>query len=143
MYICEECGDTRSELKEEYEHIGGFQSGKQGYTYTDDDCSCGGTYVEAVKCKECGEWASELYSGFCDDCLKGEARISNAIHYGDSKKEPININGFYLKVFGVAQINSILQNAFFETTTEGERITNANEFCLKDKEEFSEFLTNS
>ena len=143
MYICEDCGDTRSELKEVYEHIGGFQSGKQGYTYTSDDCSCGGTYVEAVECEECGEWASELYNGFCEDCLKGEATISNAILYGDTKKEAININGLYLKVFGVAQINSILQSAFFEKTTKGERINNANEFCLKDKEEFSEFLTNS
>ena len=143
MYICEECGDTRIELKEECEHIGGFQSGKQGYTYTETECSCGGEYVEAVKCEECGEWASELYSGVCDDCLKGEATISNAVLFGDTKKEAVNVNGLYVKVFGEAQINSILQSAFFEKTTKGERINNANEFCLKDKEEFGEFLTNS
>ena len=143
MYICEDCGNTRSELKEVYEKVGGFQSGNQGYTYTDDYCSCGGTYVEAVKCKECGDWASELFNGFCEDCLKGEATISNAVLFGDTKKEAVNVNGLYVKVFGEAQINSILQSAFFEKTTKGERITNANEFCIKDKEEFSEFVTNS
>ena len=43
------------------------------------------------------------------------------------------------KVWG--STNSILQMLF--ETFKGERINNANEFCLKDKEEFSEFLTNS
>jgi hypothetical protein len=143
MYICEDCGNTREELKEEYIAVGNFPDGNNGFCDTISDCDCGGEYVEAVKCKECGDWASELFNGFCEDCLKGEATISNAILYGDTKKEAVNVNGLFVKVFGEAQINSILQSAFFELTSLGERINNANEFCIKDKEEFSEFLTNS
>lgn len=140
MYICEDCGDTRSELKEVYEHIGGFQSGKQGYTYTDDDCSCGGTYVEAVECENCGEWASELHNGVCEDCLKEEATVANAELYGETQKEGIIVNGFYVKVFGEAQINSILHSKFLELTTEAERRTKATEFCLEDKDDFGKFI---
>ena len=143
MYICEDCGDTRSELKEEYEHIGGFQSGKQGYTYTDDDCSCGGTYVEAVKCERCGDWASERFGGVCKACIENNATVSNAILFGETETEGIEVNGYYAKVFGEAQINSILRTKFNELTTEHERRLKAQEYCLETKYEFGEFLTNS
>ena len=142
MYICEDCGDTRSELKEEYEHIGGFQSGKQGYTYTDDECSCGGTYVEAVKCEECGDWASELYSGVCDDCLENNATVANAERFGEEERTYVSINGLYARVFSQDQINHILKvtlNEMLNSTI----CDTAIKFCLKNKAEFGEFLTNS
>lgn len=140
MYICDSCGDIRNELKEEYIECGNFQDGNNGFCDTISECDCGGTYVEAVKCEQCGDWAAELHNGVCEDCLAEEATVANAELFGEINKEKIKVNGFYVKVFGEAQINSILHSKFLELTTEAERRTKATEFCLEDKEEFGEFI---
>ena len=64
------------------------------------------------------EWASRLYNGFCEDCLAENATINNAVFYGNANKEFININSFYVHVFGEFQIDRILNNAFFNNKQE-------------------------
>lgn len=143
MFICEDCGSTREEeeLNTVYVDSGvKFQDGNNGWDELDTDCSCGGVYVEAEKCEHCGEWAAFLHNGVCDDCLEGEATVHNAISFGNSNQEDISVNGYFAKLFGEAQINSILRNKYLELTTEAERKAKATEFCLNDKDEFAEFI---
>ena len=55
MYICNKCGDLIDELptETEYEECWGRTV---SWEEDDDSCSCGGTYVDAVKCVHCDEY---------------------------------------------------------------------------------------
>jgi hypothetical protein len=92
------------------------------------------------KCEQCGDWAAELHNGVCEDCLAGDATVDNALLFGNSNQEEISVNGYFAKLFGEAQINSILRNKYLELTTEIERREKAREFCLEDKDEFGKFI---
>lgn len=68
MYICDNCGMTTEELKEcvEYHPYGSTVAEER---YLKDECSCGGMFVEANECPECGELYPH-YDGFMGCCPK-------------------------------------------------------------------------
>lgn len=68
MYICDECGMITEELQEcvEYHPCGSTVAEER---YLKDECACGGMFVEANECPECGE-LYPYYDGFEDCCPK-------------------------------------------------------------------------
>lgn len=68
MYICDECGMITEELKE-YVECYQYGSTAAEERYLKDECSCGGMFVEANECPECGELYPH-YDGFEDCCPK-------------------------------------------------------------------------
>lgn len=108
------------------------------------------TYETTYICDECGEeFENEddlICESICNDCLKNEATIHNAINYGDAVPLQIDINGYLTYIFSTKEINGILKKIAFdryEQSLYGDREKyqkSAEEFCLQDKEHFFEFL---
>ncbi len=84
MYICDCCGDTVEGLnvRRYYDEVPG-NSMMSGYMYeVDDECSCGGHYVEAVECPICGDWVDpDECGGMHKDCYEGECNLDNVVEY--------------------------------------------------------------
>lgn len=69
MLICEICGFSVDE--NQYRVIGRGVLFKKYFSLT--TCNCGGDFVKASKCKECGEHfiSTSCFDIFCDKCLGG------------------------------------------------------------------------
>lgn len=82
-----------------------------------DDCSCGGDFEEATRCKECDEWFTddELINGYCKECLEEEMTYENAIKCGSENEESVAINGFIASCFDSSEIEEILLKTLNET----------------------------
>jgi hypothetical protein len=78
---------------------------------TDYRCrECGkGEYETATKCQICGTYYyDEDGIDVCEACLEDEETVENAIGIGAENTEPVDINGFFVALFGAAKINEIL-----------------------------------
>lgn len=60
MWICERCGEITEQLPTHQESEECW--GRTVYFEEVDNCFCGGSFVEAIKCVHCGEWISENHS---------------------------------------------------------------------------------
>lgn len=71
---------------------------------------CGiGEYEPATKCAICGNYYyTEDKTDVCEACLEDEETLENAIGIGAENTEPVDINGFFVALFGAAKINEIL-----------------------------------
>lgn len=78
MYKCDKCGKVIEKLPEIIDKVP-FGDTTADLVSTDEDCACGGTYLEAIKCKVCGNikhiddgiaYTEEL----CHDCLDDLSR---------------------------------------------------------------------
>ena len=71
MLICNKCGYLSSEVPtQSWKHTeleGAY------YEHEDAPCDCGGEFVEAVECDNCGEYEAEgdLINGWCRCCAIG------------------------------------------------------------------------
>ena len=122
MFVCKKCG----KLIEDCE----FPVVKQCHGYTslgqpltediEGRCSCGGEFVEAEKCKICGEWFDnrELH-GVCESCLSNYETVGVALAIGKENTESVEgINGFVKSVLSAEQINKILTKWVEENFTD-------------------------
>lgn len=120
MYICDMCGDLvdKDDLPTYTEDFGydtgvGWRSCPQTFV---SDCHCGGTYVEAERCKLCDEYFNpdDLEGGVCKSCLEDELTYENAIKVGEINKEKVEINSFYTFAFTEDEIEKILKKELDE-----------------------------
>jgi hypothetical protein len=72
---------------------------------------CGrGEYEPATQCAICGNYYyDEDKIDVCEACLEDEETVENAIGIGAENTEPVDINGFFVALFGAAKINEILE----------------------------------
>lgn len=139
MLKCNYCGRVieDDELGTHREYMGECH-GTPAYDTFQDNCSCGGDYEEATRCKECDEWFTddELINGFCDDCLESEMTFENSEKFG---AEENCLNYFYECVLGIDKINEILGKYLREYNVASDE-TKATSFCKEDKYAFAEWL---
>ncbi len=144
MYICDNCGTLcdDDELPTYTDDFGyetgvGFRSCPQTFI---DDCSCGGTFVEAKRCAICDEWCNpdDLYGGVCESCLDNNVDADNALQLGDENKEKIEINGFLAQAFSESEIESILKSKL--NNNKSFYHNDIKNYCLGDKDCFGEML---
>ena len=100
MYRCENCG-----------HL--FEEGEQAVTYETHgfyqppyeeihSCPvCGGDFEEVHQCKECGDWHTEdeLYSGWCEKCLRETINYDTFFEYCEANKDEQ-----YLDIFVMSEL---------------------------------------
>ena len=94
MYKCENCG-----------HL--FEEGEQARWTEDygekwDGCPlCRGGYEEVRQCKECGDWHTEdeLYSGWCEKCLRETINYDTFFEYCEANKDER-----YLDIFVMSEL---------------------------------------
>ena len=136
MYICNNCGNTKDELRLCRQ---GSEFGNQTVyeEYYDDSCSCGGYFDEAEECACCGEYMSGDNYIICEACLEKEAMYENAKEYGDENKEEVEINGFYANAFSADKIEEILDRELKNSSSAKEA---AKRYCHEDTGCFADFL---
>lgn len=134
MYVCNKCGELRSENELRY------VTESHGERHLDMVCRCGGEFIPATKCKVCGEWFdnTELH-GVCENCFDKNDTVGTALELGDCALEKIDgINGFIADVLTVEQINKILTKWVEENFVDHSKAVKDYLYC--DKESYSEFL---
>lgn len=151
MVICEDCGAVvdESELVTTRSYVSDYMGGCYE-TYT--ECSCGGSVVDAKQCEMCGEYfrEDELHDGICDECLKDEATVDNAIKCGKdgSARADVSVNGFLAMLFTSEKIDEILIREVERLVGKSDEnakhiIDVAEAWCLEDKSYFAEWLQRS
>lgn len=109
MFICDRCGKQLEELKKVEEPI--FLDGRRytAFEFEIDDCKCGGTFKEAMKCPVCGEWFIEDTVDCCNNCFEENLTKETCISIGYNS---LDINDFFRQVFSDEEINEILEREF-------------------------------
>lgn len=147
MLICENCGKTilESELKTHAEtHI---LETSIGYTFDvehfEEDCECGGAFVDAEICPVCREYKVKDLCKVCDSCLEEEETVENALLMGDEYKEEVKINSFLASVFTEKEIEEILMREFKvanESFLREYTKEMVKDYLYADKEVFADFV---
>lgn len=141
MYICEHCGELIEELPSEryYDRVDGNWAMSGWVEEEDNSCSCGGDFVEAVKCKICGEWTNPQESNICKECLKEEMTLENAIEYSREYGYGYEIElPDFFKIYSQKEIEEILVKHI--RSTKGKEQSNVIDYCEHDIGCFSEFI---
>jgi len=142
MYICRECGSLVHETTTHryYDRVDGNWA-MSGYVEESNCCSCGGDFVEAENCKICDAWINPEHGKICEECLKEEMTIDNAIEY--SRKYgygySVDLPDFF-EIYTANEIEEILKAYIISTEDKGEK--NVKEYCENDISCFSNFLEN-
>ena len=97
---CTDCGyvfdfEDRTVVKESH----GFDD---GFYETFSCCpNCGGDFEDAIECHECGEvfTENELYSGWCEKCLRETINYDTFFEYCDANKDEQ-----YLDIFVMSEL---------------------------------------
>ena len=143
MLVCKNCG----KVIEDYElgtvrECHGYSSLGQAFVEEADElCTCGGEFVEAEKCKICGEWFdNEDLNGVCEVCIEKYETVSEALDMGAENTVSIdNINGAVASLLSTELINKILtkwvEENFIDHSKEIVR------YCEEDEYYFAEWLT--
>ena len=101
-------------------------------------------HEDQEQCVLCGNWEDIIVNEVCDDCLEKNTTLRNAIKFGEENKVNVEINGFIANVYSADEINRILKRNLEEDKTQTFEIKQvlkeAENYCLKDKYDFSEFL---
>jgi hypothetical protein len=110
VYICEDCGKLVEEEPCEVEHCS-LSDEFPDYTVpqkTPIECSCGGEFVEAVQCKNCGEYFANDYISICQSCRDDYRNLDTVLEIGSDWENKISLNGFLMTVFTKEDIELIL-----------------------------------
>lgn len=148
MLICEDCGSVlhEDELKTERSYVSDYAGGcYEDYTC----CPCGGSVTEAEQCEVCGEYfkPEDLHEGMCEDCLKQEMTVDNALRCGKdaSARQEVSVNGFLARCFDEEEIDALLLEALEMQINSSEAnavaiMDSAEEWCEEDIGYFAEWL---
>lgn len=148
MVICEDCDATldENELVTTRNYVSDYMGGCYEYS---TGCSCGGPVANAGQCEICGEYfkEDEVHVRICDECLKEEMTIDNAIECGkdDSARTEVSINGFLASCFSQEEIDSLLIKALEDKINDLDVAANgaidkAEEWCKEDLSYFADWL---
>ena len=143
MYICNRCGELiqDDELGTTTQCHGYSSLGQPYIEVCDDDrCNCGGRFVEATKCKVCGEWydSNDYDYDVCEVCTEEYQTVGDALEYGAEDTTDVEINGFVASVLSEEQINRILIKWVEENFVDHSKDVIA--YCEEDKLCFTEYL---
>ena len=97
MYRCCECGNLFEEGEQAvWEETHGLDS--QPYEKWSGCPVCGGDFEEVHQCKECGGWHTddELYSGWCEKCLRETINYDTFFEYCEANKEHNYLDTFVM-----------------------------------------------
>ena len=100
MYICENCGHLFEEGEQAvWEERHGLDT--PPYEKWNGCPVCNGDYEEVHQCKECGDWHTddELYSGWCEKCLRETITYDTFFEYCEANKDEQ-----YLDVFVMSEL---------------------------------------
>lgn len=147
MKICDSCKKLIEDNDKlyKYSYIGEY--GDSGvYQKEVRLCSCGGNFVDAIQCEECGSYFSSekcMHENhpICGDCFEKIANADSALEYAEYDgfgKDEVKINSFVAYCLGENEINEILKNEIRKNPDVFKE--KAKEFCLDDPFFFSEFL---
>lgn len=148
MVVCEDCGATldENELVTTRSYVSDYMGGCYEYS---TGCSCGGPVTNAEQCVICGEYfkEDEMHDRICDECLKEEMTVDNAIECGKdgSARTEVSINGFLAFCFNQEEIDSLLTKALEDKINNSDAavngaIDNAEEWCKEDLSYFADWL---
>lgn len=146
MLICEDCGRTLHEddLVTQKSYVSDYAGGCYEEYST---CPCGGDVEEAEMCVCCGEYfkKDELTDGICEDCLKEQMSVDNAIEAGNEAKVTVELNGFLASVFNESVIERLMLDEFekiIDASDDGAMaaIDKAEEWCREDLLWFADWL---
>jgi hypothetical protein len=145
VMICECCGNVQ-EL-DEIETVKSYL-GTAGdcpvYENIISPCSrCNGTFVEAVECKNCGNYTTEEdnHYGLCNLCVAEYSTEEIAFILGEKAPEKVSINSFVRYLFSENEINDILKNYIPQKFTPTELENMIKEFCGQEMIEYlAEYL---
>ncbi len=144
MYICDTCGEVREELDTHtyYDRVAG-NSMMSGYTTEiDDSCSCGGTFVEAVECPICGDWANpDENEGIHEECYKEKCHdLETVVKYAGDDLYTLLTEYVFSQEETIAILLKAVREAY-ALPTDKSRIDNALErFTDEDKSDFAEWV---
>ena len=98
MYKCLDCGEVFEEPASVRE-THGFADGLAETFYMCPYCK--GNYDEAKQCQECEEWHTEdeLYSGWCEKCLRETITYDTFFEYCEANKDEQ-----YLDIFVMSEL---------------------------------------
>ena len=100
MYRCESCGHLFEEGEQAvWEERHGLDT--PPYEQWSGCPLCRGGYEEVHQCKECGDWHTddELYSGWCEKCLRETINYDTFFEYCEANKDEQ-----YLDIFVMAEL---------------------------------------
>lgn len=142
MYICRDCGEVVEELPTRvyYDYVDGNWL-MSGYSEEELSCRCGGTFVEAVECPVCGEWINPENGRICEDCLKAEMTLENAIEFSEKwgRTYEVELPDFF-EIYDEKEIKEILVKHIMSTEHKEQR--SVEEYCKEDISCFSDFIEN-
>lgn len=143
MYICESCGEVKEELpcSRYYDRVDGNWAMSGWVEEEDKECSCGGTFVEATECAVCGEWINPKNGRICEDCLKAEMTLENAIEFSEKCGGTYNVElPDFFEIYTEKEIKEILIKHIMSTLHKEQR--SVEEYCKEDISCFSDFIEN-
>lgn len=147
MYICNRCGELcEDDELPTYTEDFGYDTGVGWYSCPQtfvDNCSCGGEFVEATKCRVCDEYfCDDDCYGVCEHCLNENANFENALLVGEECVEEIEINGFLSHSFTKDQIEEILKRELEQARKlcKAKIDKEAKDYCLEDTSWFAEWI---
>lgn len=141
MFVCNCCGKLVEELTVSREIHGHTDLGAPlEERVVDERCSCGGDFVEAERCKVCGEWFDNTnLNGVCEVCIEDNELVGTALEIGNENPEMVEgINGFVASILSVEQINQILSKWVEENFIDHSK--EVVKYCEEDKFYFSDYL---
>ena len=100
MFKCESCGNLFEEGEQAtWEERHGLDS--PPYEQWSGCPICKGGYEEVRQCKECGDWHAdnELYSGWCEKCLRETINYDTFFEYCEANKDEQ-----YLDIFVMSEL---------------------------------------
>lgn len=133
MYKCFHCGFEFPDPKKVYDH------GTGGCDYECPNCESA-DIEEVAECAECGamKCKDSLLNGLCEDCISIAAEDARtAFLYGADRTDCVELNGLLAWVLTRNQIEAIITNYLMNN---GDLFADAKEYCLDDKDDFSEWL---
>ena len=145
MYMCDRCGRLTEEPPTCYQTHGVTSLGDEYREKVDGGCKCGGEFVEAYRCKVCGDWfitedGDEPYYKICDKCVEDEQTVTTAIEMGVEDERTVRINGFLVEAIGSEKINEILSAWAKENIKDDD--VRVFHYCREDMLFFTEFVAN-
>jgi len=113
MYICLHCGHEFEDIdRKHYDH---------GTGVWEEYCpNCGSEdFEEAEQCDLCGDWhvAENVTNGVCEKCLEESATVGNAVAFGNTDKQEVELNGFLAWAYTPDEIEDILINDLLKNKT--------------------------
>ena len=132
-FICNKCGEVVKET--EMDII-------RGTSPEEEECGCGGWFVEAERCALCGEFFDKeiLENGCCSGCIEEEVGLDGAFDFGDEDKQNIQINGFINWFLG-KDLEKVLWSYLMADESIREELNKAaRQYCTDDTYSFAGFL---